>query len=298
SLANLRSSLKQSRVIQPLDETYEARGFFTDSQYPAYLAGRDAAELETLFTLQSPEQMIWLSAIIYQLISLGNSYIQTASPQTRAALNSFSLDPATQATLRPLRGLQNKASIKKYSLIFQALIQFLLRSYLSIDSGGPASYQGLYTLQPRQLASLASLDHFLQALPPPSESLAAYQPASFQPNDLSDTGSDTGSDTASSDNDTLPILPQASLDNKQISKGVGLAQSSLSLSKAASFEDIGNITNQWSFLSVYLAGQPSDFLLQKALASPAWTEEIVAEDRPDIELSRPKALGYLETTSN
>ena len=60
-------------------------------------------------------------------------------------------------------------------------------------------------------------------MPPPDESLAAcqlaaYQPASFRPDDLSDTGSDG----TSSGDDTPPLLPEAISDDMQISKGLGL----------------------------------------------------------------------------
>jgi hypothetical protein len=56
-VSSFRQSLKESRVIQTFSETYKARGFFTESQYPAFLSGRDASELEALFTLEHPSHI-------------------------------------------------------------------------------------------------------------------------------------------------------------------------------------------------------------------------------------------------
>ncbi|CAI7640744.1 unnamed protein product [Penicillium pancosmium] len=125
----LRQSLKQSRIIQATGEPYEARGFFSDSQYPIYLSGRDAADLEVLFALENPDHMIWLSAILYHLLSQGDILIRSTSIQSLGALNCFSQDPTNQASLRPLRSLQSKASMQKYCHIFQAFLNFLLQTY-------------------------------------------------------------------------------------------------------------------------------------------------------------------------
>jgi hypothetical protein len=226
---SLRTSLKASRVIQPLAETYEARGFFTDSQYPSFLAGRDAAELEALFTLDSPDNMTWLSTIVHCLLSQGNNMIQSTSVQTLGTLNSFSSDPVIQATLHPLRSLQNQATLQRYSRVFLAFLYFLLHSYTSIKGSGPASYKGLYSLTSRQLESLVSLQNFLQALPSPSTALAtaplataplATTPLATEPNELSDLSSESDSEAETS----LSTLPEASLDHINMAKAIGLVK--------------------------------------------------------------------------
>lgn len=89
----IRQNLRRSRVIQSTGQPYEARGFFSNSQYPAFLHGRDAKDLEALFTLDNPDRMTWLSAIIYHLLNQGSSFIQRTSTQSLGALNSFSQDP-------------------------------------------------------------------------------------------------------------------------------------------------------------------------------------------------------------
>jgi hypothetical protein len=80
-------------VIQTLGETYEARGFFIESQYPAFLSGRDVSELEALFTLENPSYMIWLSAIVYRLLVRGDALLLRTTTQSLSALNTFSQDP-------------------------------------------------------------------------------------------------------------------------------------------------------------------------------------------------------------
>lgn len=209
----LRQSLKQSRVIQATSEPYEARGFFSDSQYPIYLSGRDAADLEVLFTLENPDHMTWLSAILYRLLSQGDTLIRSTSIQSLSALNCFSQDPTNQASLHPLRSLQSKASMQKYCHIFQAFINFLLRTYRYQEDNSLTSltsYLRLYTLYPSQREALEDLDTFLSSLPSPDQASTSLSPI-----DNSDLDTD-------SEDETLPELPQAIFDNPLVQKGVGL----------------------------------------------------------------------------
>ena len=57
------------------------------------------------------------------------------------------------------------------------------------------------------------------------------------------------------------------------------------------------MTNQWSCLSAYLGTESNDFLLQRALLLPEWSSPILGDDSyPTIEISRSRALAYLETS--
>jgi superfamily II DNA helicase RecQ len=57
------------------------------------------------------------------------------------------------------------------------------------------------------------------------------------------------------------------------------------------------MANRWSFLTAYQPSGSSDFLLQKALATPSWVREIRENNDFAIEISQSKALTYLETSS-
>lgn len=223
-----RQSLKESRVIQAFGETYEARGFFTESQYPAFLSGRDSSELEALFTLESPSHMTWLSAIVYRLLLRGDALISRTTTQSLSALNTFSQDPINQASLRPLRSLQTQHSLQQYRLVFQAFLNFLLTSFRSLQEEGPDSYTSLYILGPSQLSALEALETFLSGLPEPDPALvnrveAAYQPARYPAcPPVSDFDSSDSSDSDSSDNKAIPDLPQATFENTYVDQGVGL----------------------------------------------------------------------------
>jgi hypothetical protein len=210
----LRQSLKSSRVIHTQSETYEARGFFTNSQYPLFLNGRDAADLEHLFALDNPDQMIWLSAIIYRLFRQGQALIPHTSTQSLSALNSFSQDPINQASLRPLRPLQNQASEKKYCLIFQAFINFLLQSYRYLKANGPASYQGLYLLSPDQLGALQALETFLLGLPTPDPISLDQQGGSHA--NIDDVNIDDVNIYHDSDSDSDSVLESVDLDDEAL----------------------------------------------------------------------------------
>lgn len=219
SFATLRQTLRASRVIKSTGETYEARGFFTDSQYPIFLDGRDAKDLEVLFALENPDQITWLSAIVYRLLHQGSLLIRSTSTQSLGALNSFSQDPIYQATLRPLRPLQSKASMQRYGLVFQAFISFLLQSYHLLDStgNGPTSYLGLYSLSPSQSAALHTLESFLSSLPTPD---TTYNPSPRASRLVSD--SDESGPGTDSDDETPPSLPQAILDDPRVNRGINL----------------------------------------------------------------------------
>lgn len=57
------------------------------------------------------------------------------------------------------------------------------------------------------------------------------------------------------------------------------------------------MTNQWSCLSAYLSSESHDYLLKKALLAPEWSSPILGDDsHPTIEISRSRALTYLETS--
>lgn len=219
SFTTLRQTLRGSTVINLTGETYEARGFFTDSQYPIFLNGRDTKDLEVLFTLENPDHITWLSAIVYRLLHQGSSLIGRTNTQTLGVLNSFSQDPIYQATLRPLRPLQNQLSMQRYCLVFQAFISFLLRSYCLLDhsSGGPTSYLGLYSLSPSQSTALGALETFLSSLPTPDTTYHPGPRASSLVSDSSESASDTDSDDKA-----LPSLPETTLNNPRVDRGVGL----------------------------------------------------------------------------
>ncbi|KAH3099613.1 hypothetical protein KXW11_007877, partial [Aspergillus fumigatus] len=102
-----RQNLKASRVIQVLDAAHEASSFFSESGYPTFLDGKDAGDLERLFTLEDLDQAAYLFAIIHRLLSLGQNQMKHTTTQSLAAINSFSQDPTNQMSLRPLRALQN-----------------------------------------------------------------------------------------------------------------------------------------------------------------------------------------------
>ncbi|KAJ5880162.1 uncharacterized protein N7473_011215 [Penicillium subrubescens] len=181
SFGTFRQSLKESRVIKTSGETYEARGFFTESQYPTFLSGRDSSELEALFTLDNTSHMIWLSAIVYRLLVRGDTLISRTTIQSLSALNTFSQDPINQASLRPLRSLQSQHSLQRYSLVFQAFLNFLLTSFRSLQEEGPDSYTSLYILGPSQLSALEALETFLSGLPEPDPALVNRVEAARQP---------------------------------------------------------------------------------------------------------------------
>ena len=242
SLQAQRQTLRASRVIHTTSETYKARGFFTDSQYPSFLDSRDAKDLEALFTLEDPNQTTWLTSIIYRLLSQGSSLIPSTNTQSLGAVNSFSQDPIYQATLRPLRPLQSQASMQRYCLVFQAFISFLIRSYSLLDasSSGPSSYLALYTLSPSQLNALQALETFLSSLPTPdisdtpptSKRLVIYISLSIYLSYLYTniyilirafmSESDESASDIDSEDDALSSLGQTTLDSPTVDKGVGL----------------------------------------------------------------------------
>jgi hypothetical protein len=76
-----------------LDATHEASSFFSESGYPTFLNGKDAGDLERLFTLEDPDQAAYLFAIIHRLLSLGQNQMKHTTTQSLAAINSFSQDP-------------------------------------------------------------------------------------------------------------------------------------------------------------------------------------------------------------
>jgi len=221
--------MKASRVIDSFGAPYEARGFSTESQYPAFLSGRDLSELEALFTLESPSYMIWLSAIVYRLLVRGDALIARTTTQSLSALNTFTQDPMHQASLRPLRSLQAQDSLPRYSLVFQAFLNFLLTSFRSLAGEGPKSYTSLYTLEPSQLLALEALETFLSGLPEPDPTLVNRDRATSRP-----TGPPAGRPTGppascpdsdssdSSDDEATPDLPQATFENAYVDQGVSL----------------------------------------------------------------------------
>lgn len=219
-----RQSLKKSRVIRTLGATHESRSFFNESQYAIFLDGRDATDLEGLFRLDDPDQMTWLSIILHHLILIGQNQMKNTTTQSLAALNSFSQDPAHQMSLRPMRRLQNAASLKKYCLIFRAFIIFLLNSFNHIKGGGPASYLGLYTLSAGEPDALKTLESFLLGLPSP-KSIRPTQPSdSGLDLDLGlglDLDLDSDSDLDSGDESAF-TLGQATSENPLVQQGVGL----------------------------------------------------------------------------
>jgi hypothetical protein len=202
-------------VIQTLGETYEARGFFTESRYPTFLSGRDSSDLEALFTLENPDHMIWLSAIVYRLMHRGDALIPSTTTQSLSALNTFSQDPMHQASLRPLYSLQSQESLQRYCLVFQAFLNFLLTSFRSLQGEGPPSYTSLYTLGLGQQDALNALHTFLLGLPAPDPTLVNRAMAGLNPSPDTDSEVD-------SDDEAIPELPQATFEDAYVDKGVGL----------------------------------------------------------------------------
>ena len=226
NFGTIRQSLKESTVIQTLGETYEARGFFTESRYPSFLSGRDLSDLETLFTLENPSHMTWLAAIVYRLLRRGDALIARTTTQSLGALNTFSQDPLHQASLRPLRSLQSQHSLQRYSLVFQAFLNFLLMSFRSLQGEGPQSYTSLYILGPSQRSALEALETFLSSLPKPDPALVdrveAPRNPSPRPSPRPDPDSDSSDTSIDSDDEATPDLPQATFENTYVDQGVGL----------------------------------------------------------------------------
>jgi hypothetical protein len=87
-------------------------------------------------------QAEFLTTSIYYLLSSGQGRIPETSRPGLIYLNTFS---TSQPTIRPLRPLQNPESLKKYTLIFRALIIFLInysRAMASLEC--PRSILNLY----------------------------------------------------------------------------------------------------------------------------------------------------------
>lgn len=121
---SLIHSIRNSRIIQSSGSTWEAHSFHGESRYPAFLNGKDSADLEGLFQFNE-YQAEFLTIIIYNLLSSGQGRIPQTSRPGLIYLNTFS---TSQPTIRPLRPLQNPESLKKYTLIFRAFIIFLINS--------------------------------------------------------------------------------------------------------------------------------------------------------------------------
>ncbi|KAL3412624.1 telomere-associated RecQ helicase [Aspergillus fumigatus] len=240
SFQALRQNLKASRVIQVLDATHEASSFFSESGYPAFLNGKDAGDLERLFTLEDPDQSAYLFTIIHRLLSLGQNQMKHTTTQSLAAINSFSQDPINQMSLRPLRALQNPNSMRGYALIFQAYLAFLLNSFRHLSGGGPSSYLGLYTLNSQERNKLEALEAFLlrvsepEASPSPdsdssdSDDSAHASPSQQMPeaDPDDDPDDDLDYDLDSDEEDEVlpqaPQLPSEPLEEQLVRKGVSL----------------------------------------------------------------------------
>lgn len=231
-----RQNLKASRVIQVLDAAHEASSFFSESGYPTFLNGKDAGDLERLFTLEDLDQAADLFAIIHRLLSLGQNQMKHTTTQSLAAINSFSQDPTNQMSLRPLRALQNPTSMRGYALIFQAYLAFLLNSFRHLAGGGPSSYLGLYTLNDPERYDLEALEAFLLRASKPEASISSdsdspdsddsahASPSQQMPE--ADPDDDLDYDLDSDEEDEAlpqaPQLPNESLDEQLVQKGVSL----------------------------------------------------------------------------
>ena len=166
--------------------------------------------------------------MIYRLLYRGDALIPQTTIQSLSALNTFSQDPLYQASLRPLRSLQNQDSLQRYSLVFQAFLHFLLKSYRDLLGEGPQSYTSLYILGPSQRSALEALESFLASLPEPDPALVARGdgPSALKPSPYARNpcpGPDIDASDSDSDSDHKGLdLPQATFENTYVDRGVSL----------------------------------------------------------------------------
>ncbi|KAF3391707.1 hypothetical protein F1880_007966 [Penicillium rolfsii] len=173
--------------------------------------------------------------MIYRLLYRGDALIPQTTIQSLSALNTFSQDPLYQASLRPLRSLQNQDSLQRYSLVFQAFLHFLLKSYRDLLGEGPQSYTSLYILGPSQRSALEALESFLASLPEPDPALvargdgpsapnpgpSALKPSLYARNPRPGPDIDASDSDSNSDHEGLD-LPQATFENTYVDRGVSL----------------------------------------------------------------------------
>ncbi|KAL3428545.1 hypothetical protein BDV09DRAFT_201535, partial [Aspergillus tetrazonus] len=150
-------AIRADRTIHTLGATYEAHAFHAESKYPAFLNGRDAAQLEALFDLNDYHAAFLVAAILQVLADSQAKLAQTSRPAL-CQLNSFSQD---QIRLKPLRALQNPETLKHYARVLRSFLIFLLNSS---QPAKPAA-QGLYQLDLGAASHLDCLRGLLQQLP-------------------------------------------------------------------------------------------------------------------------------------
>jgi hypothetical protein len=159
---------KAETTISLFDTKDEFSSFHENSQYPQILEGRDLGALEHLFTLglenpRTPNHEIreFLGLSLEFLLRKGQALIHQETRVTRQILNSFSHD---HQNIRPIKPLQEAATLARYSRVFRAFVVFSLSSSIYQEGEGPRDYTSLYRPIPSYIEPLRHLRQFLLSL--------------------------------------------------------------------------------------------------------------------------------------